>query len=293
MIDSRKRRLGDRKDGRRLRTLDPYIAMTPFIMKTRNDASNQMSDSVEITETERYLREKRQNGYPGLGMLHLIIAAYVRVASQYPAVNRFISGQRLYSRNRLEFVMTVKKEMKKDSPETSIKVTFDLRDTIFDVYDKLNEEINKVKEEGEATNTDNAAKMFMKLPRLILKFTVRFIDLLDYFGLMPGVLIKASPFHGSVIITDLGSIGLPAIYHHLYNFGNLPVFISMGAKRKVAEHGSDGVIIERKYFDYKVVADERICDGFYFSQAFKMFKSLLRKPVELEEPPDIIIEDVE
>ena len=297
MGKARKRRMGDRRgdrrDGRRLRTLDPYNELAPFIMKTRNDSNNYFSDTVDITEAERYLRGKRLHGYPGMGILHLFIASYIRVVTQYPAINRFISGQRIYARNGIEFIMTIKKEMRTDASETSVKITFDTHDTILDVYKKLNSEINRIKGEGEATDTDDVAKTLMKMPRLLLKFSIFFLGIFDYFGLLPQALINASPFHGSVIITDLGSIGMPSICHHLYNFGNLPVFISLGAKRKTKELRQDGAIIERKYIDYGVVLDERICDGFYFSQVLRLFRSILRNPYVLEEPPDTIIEDID
>ena len=288
-----KRRFGDRRDGRRLRTLDPYNAMIPFIMKKRSGSSNHFEDSVEITEVERFFRGKRLNGYPGMGFLHLFIATYIKTTAQYPGINRFVSGQRIYTRDSVDFVMTIKKEMRADAPETSVKASFNKRDTIDDVYDKLNAEISKVKCEGEDTGTDNLAKFFMKLPRLILKFTVSILELLDYFGLLPQAILNFSPFHGSVVITDLGSIGLPAVYHHLYDFGNLPLFIAIGPKRKARELGVDGSVVERKYVDYRIVMDERVCDGFYLSQAFKLFKSLLRNPQLLEQPAETIVEDVD
>ena len=293
MENARKRRFGDRKEGRRLRTLDPYNELAPFLMKTRNDASNLFIDSVEITEAERFLREKRKNGYPGMGLLHLIIAAYIRTAAQYPVINRFISGQRLYSRHNVEFVMTIKKEMRALASETSVKVAFDRTATISDVYDKLKREIDKVRREGEDTTTDDVAKFFMKLPRLVLKLAVRIIEILDYFGKMPNAIMEASPFHGSVVITDIGSLGLPALYHHLYNFGNVPVFIALGAKRKAYELRPDGTVQERKYVDYTLVMDERCSDGFYFSQAIKLFKSLLRDPKDLDKPIESVVEDVD
>jgi len=293
MGNSRKKRLGDRRDGRRLRSLDPYNAMIPFIMRKRSESSNYFEDSIELTETERFLRGKRLRGYPGMGLLHLFVASYIRTAAQYPAINRFVSGQRVFARHNVEFIMTIKKEMRVDAPETSIKVAFDPADTINEVYHKLNAEIRKVKQAGEDTGTDNLAKALVKLPRLILKFTVSFLEFLDYFGLMPKMILNVSPFHGSVVITDLGSIGLPAIYHHLYNFGNLPVFIALGPKRKARELRSDGSVAERKYVDYKMVMDERVCDGFLFSQAFKLFKSLIRNPQPLDEPPEEVVSDVE
>lgn len=293
MGNKRKRRFSDRREGRRLRTLDPYAAMTPYIMKEKSDASNYFSDLVDITAAESFLRKKRRDGYPGMGLLHLFIATFLRVVSQYPAINRFCSGQRVYARDNVEFIMTIKKKLTTEAGDTSIKVIFDPADTISDVYDKLKLSIDKVKNEGEATSTDNVAAALMKLPRLFLRFTVAFLDLLDYFGMLPKSLLDASPFHGSVIITDLGSIGLPAIYHHLYNFGNLPIFIALGAKKKIREIDNDGAFINKKFIDIKLVVDERICDGFYFSQAFKVFRSLLRNPEILDIPPEKIVQDID
>ena len=293
MEGRRRKKLGDRSDGRRLRTLSAYNAMMPFIMKTKNDSSNYMTDSIEISEAERYLSYKRRHGYRGIGYLHLFVAAYIRMLSQYPGANRFVSGQRLYARNDIVYVMTIKKEMKTEAEETTIKVTFDRSDTINDVYRKLNAEIHKVKNKGEETKTDDVAGALMKLPRMLLKACVFVLEVLDYFGKLPKALIEASPFHGSMIITDLGSIGTPPIYHHLYNFGNMPVFIALGVKRKALEIKHDGSVVERKYLDYKAVMDERICDGFYYSQALKLFKSLLRKPQALDDPPKTIVEDVD
>jgi len=292
MKSGKNRKFGDRREGRRLRTLDPYNAMTPFIMKEKSGASNYFSEVVEVSGIERYLREKRALGYPGMGILHLFTATYIRTVSQYPAINRFCSGQRVYTRDNVEFIMTIKKQLRMDAGETSIKISFDRNDTIDDVYKKLNTEINKIRNDGEETDTDSVASVFMKLPRVLLRFTVGFLELLDYFGLLPKALIDASPFHGSVIITDLGSIGLPAIYHHLYDFGNLPVFIAIGAKKKKHELNAEGKVIIKKNVEIKLVVDERICDGFYFSQAFKYFKSLLKNPAVLDLPPDLIIEDI-
>jgi len=291
--NSRKRRFGDRRDGRRIRKLDPFNAITPFIMKEKSEASNYFSEALEVNEIECFLRDKRINGFPGMGLLHVFIATYIRTAAQYPAINRFCSGQRIYARDNVEFMMAIKKQLRIDAGETSIKIAFDRRATIDDVYYKLGEEINKVRNEGTATRTDKLAAMFMKLPRVILRITVSFLKFLDYFGMLPKFIIEASPFHGSFIITDMGSVGLSAIYHHLYNFGNLPVFIALGAKKKIRELNIAGEAIVKKYIDFKLVVDERICDGFYFSQAFKLFKDLLKNPQTLNDPPVQVVEDIE
>ena len=132
----------------------------------------------------------------------------------------------------------------------------------------------------------------MRIPGLLLKFAVWLLKLLDYFGWLPQMLLDASPFHGSLIITDLGSLGTGPIYHHIYNFGNLPLFLALSAKRKAVELDKTGTPVERKYVDYKVVMDERTVDGLYFSAALKFMKYYLKNPAMLEQPPEKVEEDV-
>ncbi len=289
---TRKRRFGDRKDGRLLRTLEPFYRLAPYIMKMKNDANNSFADSIEITEVDRFLKKKRAEGYPGMGMLHVFLASFVRVVSQKPALNRFVAGQRIYARNCIEIVLIVKKTMSVEAAETSIKVKLDPRDTITDIYHKINAEVEQIKT-GKDTDTDDMARTLMKIPRVLLKFCVFFLNILEYFGKLPQSLVDVSPFHGSMFVTDLGSIGIPPVYHHLYNFGTIPLFLAFGAKRRELEVQLDGSVVEKKYVDYTLVLDERISDGFFFAQVFKYLKSFIRHPQQLDIPPETIAEDID
>lgn len=291
MSDTR-RRFGDRKEGRRLRTITPLMAFTPFIMIDRNDSCNQFAGAVEISETDRWLRAKRAEGYKGLGMVHLFIAAYIRVLCHLPGLNRFVSGQRVYARNTITINMMVKRGITVDSEETCAKVDFELTDTIYDVYRKMNDAVEEIRSSDDS-GTEKAARIFMSAPRLLLKLAVKLIKLADYFDWLPMSLLRVSPFHGSMIITDLGSLGIGPIYHHIYNFGNLPVFLAFGAKRREVELDRHGQPVEHKYVDYKIVCDERICDGNYYASAFKYLRYYLKNPHELERAPEKIIEDID
>ena len=287
-----RRRFGDRKEGRLLRSLDAFYKFIPYIMVQKNDACNLFSDSVEITETDRWLREKRKEGYKSIGYLHLFIAAYVRAVSQRPSLNRFICGRRIFARNNIEVVLTVRRGMTSEAGETTIKVVFDPYDTVFDVYRKMTDKIDEIKYGEEDNNTEQVASALTKLPRFVLRFAIWILKVMDYFGLIPQSLLDASPFHGSMIITDLGSIGIGPVYHHLYNFGTLPAFIAFGAKRKAYEIQADGTVAQRKYIDFKINTDERICDGFDYAQGFKLFKMCIRQRELLETPPERVVEDV-
>ncbi|MBQ6692948.1 MAG: 2-oxo acid dehydrogenase subunit E2, partial [Clostridia bacterium] len=116
---------------------------------------------------------------------------------------------------------------------------------------------------------------------------------MDYFGILPKFLEKLSPFHGSMFITSMGSLGIPPIYHHLYDFGTVPVFCSFGAKQKAYELQPDGTVKERRFITLMWTLDERICDGFYYATAMKTLRNILRNPYVLDERPEQVFEDVE
>ncbi len=287
------RRWGDRKEGRKVRTLPPMSYAIPYIMPERNDAMNMFSDSIDITDADKLMRELRKQGYKSMSILHVIIAAYVRTIATRPGLNRFCSGQKIYHRDAIEVNMTVKREMSTDAPDTAIKVRFEPTDTLIDVYNKFDKVLkDAVSEDGNA-DFENLVSFLVKLPGPILRFVVWTLTTLDYHGWLPKSLLDVSPFHGSLIITSMGSLGIPPIYHHLYNFGNLPLFISYGKKYHVNSQNEDGTVEKRSMMDLKVVTDERICDGFYYASAFKILKKLVASPEALLSPPEKVVEDID
>lgn len=291
-MNNYKRRFGDRKEGRLLRSLPAFAKFIPFIMPTRNDACNQYEESFEVTDLDRRLRQLRVAGYKGIGFLHFIIAAYIRGVSMLPGINRFVVGRRIYARDNIEVVMTVKRSLSVDATETTIKVVFEPTDTIFDVYRKMNEKIDEVKTSGGNNNTEDVAETLCRAPRFLLRFALTILRIMDYFGWLPEKLVEASLFHGSMIITDVGSLRIGPIYHHIYNFGTLPVFIAFGAKRHAYEIDRHGQVVDHKYVDCKFTMDERTVDGHYYAQFLQAIRYIFAHPELLEAPPTRVVDDV-
>lgn len=281
-----------KKEGRRIKSLPPMNVVSTFFMPTRVGASNQFSTRLDITETEKYIREKRKEGMPGLGIMHVLLAAYVQTVASYPGINRFIRGQKIYARNEIEMCLTIKKEMALDAQETVIKIPAKPDASIEDLYRVINDMVDENREDGDTNSMDTFARVLTFLPGVILKFVVWVIRLLDYFGLLPRCITKISPFHSSMFITNMGSLGIPPVFHHLYDFGNIPLFISLGMKKSEYVTQSDGTVEKRKFVDITVVCDERICDGHYYATAFKKLKRLSEKAWLLEKPAEVVNKDI-
>lgn len=290
----RRRRLGDRSDGRKLRTLQPMNRLMPYIMKNRSDAQNTFADKIEVSKADLLCRQKVLEGKTNFSFLHILLAAYLRTITQRPAVNRFVSGQKIYARNEIVFVMTIKKEMSLSAPDTVIKVKFAPDDTLDDVYEKFNVvATDAIASLDKETSFDKLIKVFNIIPGFILRFIVWLVKCLDYIGILPKAFMDLLPFYGSMIVTSMGSLGINPIYHHIYDFGNLPVFLSYGRKRTVFEYDKNGNLNKKRYIDIKAVTDERICDGFYFASAFKYFKKIVENPECLETKATELFEDID
>lgn len=292
----RKRRFGDRRDGRLLRTLPPMSKVAPFIMKNRIGSQNLIRMEADMAGMERYIHQKRREGLVNFGVLHLLLAGYVRTVSQRPGINRFIGGQKIYARNNIEVIMAIKMDMSLNADETEIKIIFDPRDTAEDVYRKFQEVIERERpkdKKQEESAFDKTARILNYIPALVLRFVVATLNFLDYFGWIPKFLTDLSPFHGSLVITSMGSLGIPPIFHHLYDFGNAPLFLSYGSKTHVNELQADGSVVRRKRLPFTIVTDERICDGHYYASAIKYLLQVLKQPECLDVPPQSVIDDIE
>jgi hypothetical protein len=288
-----KRRFGDRYDGRRLRSLDSFYTMIPYIMRTRLDSQNCFEDKIDISHTENFLRRKRKDEDVTLSMLHVVIAAMVRTVALRPALNRFVAGQKIFSRNEILVALVIKKGTGISSQETVLRIKFEPADTLTQIADKINIQVEKNKKVESTNDADKATRLFMLCPGLLLKFLVFVIRQLDYFGIMPRAIHNVSPFHTSFFVTDLGSLGIQPVYHHLYDFGTTSCFIAFGMKFKENLIDAANNIVEKRFISIKAVTDERIVDGSYYASAFKLYRSLIQHPEKLEFPPEHLEPDVD
>ena len=272
---------GLRSDGRKIKSLPPLFRVIPHVMKERSDAHVYFSQEIPIKTLDEYIAKKDQEGIK-MSYMNIIYAALVRMLAEKPALNRFIMDGRTYARHGIHISLAIKKGMTEDAEETTIKLPFTGSENIFEVKEKLDSAILQNKDKENQNDTDKLVKFLSLIPDWLYKLIVNILMYLDKHGMMPKFIIKLSPFHTSAFLTNVGSLGIDAIYHHLYNFGTTGVFLAMGKKKKSYIYEDDDIVPE-KSISLAWVADERICDGFYYANALKSFSRYLKKPELLEE----------
>lgn len=272
---------GFRSDGRKLKTVGPFFRVIPHIMKQRSDSQVYYTQDISLTTLDNYIEEKEKQGI-NISYMNIIYAALVRMLAEKPSLNRFVMNGRTYARNQIYISLAIKKQMSEDIEETTLKIPFTGSENIFEIKEKLEAEISKNKDIEANNSTDRLAKFLSHTPNFIFKFLINLIIFLDKHGLLPKFVINASPFHTSAFLTNVGSLGIDAIYHHLYDFGTTGIFLAMGKKKKSYVF-EDETLSQEKSITLAWVADERICDGYYYSNALRQFYKYLKKPELLEQ----------
>lgn len=277
----------NRGDGKRLKNVDPMYTVASFVMDKRYDAMNMITLDLPLEPMQTYLNRKRKEDV-NISHMALILAAYIRTMAEFPLLNRFIMNKRPYARNEITVAMVVLKAGQADNGTMS-KMWFQPKDTIFDVNNTINKYVEENRNAPENNGTEKLIKFLLSLPGL-LTFGVALIKWLDRHNLLPKKIIDMSPFHNSLVISNLASIRTNHIYHHCYEFGTSSVFFTMGNTREVPKRKGKEIVFE-KCMPLGVVMDERICSGSYFAMAFRRFKHYLTHPELLETPPVEVLKD--
>lgn len=282
-----KKRWGDRKDGKLLHNMDAMHYICPFIYPNRCDNEAFIMETVDLRDTKRYLEEKNAaGGNYKYNVFQVVITAVMKTLTLMPKMNRFIANRQLYLRNEITASFVVKKQFTESSEEGLAVIHVDPQDNIDSIHEKVREQvlINKSVEEGDKDQSTQAMDAFASLPRFVSRTALHFFCWLDRHGLIPQGLIETDPFYTSVVLSNLGSIGLHAGYHHLVNWGTNSIFIVVGEIGKKPYFDENGNVEMRDCVDLGLTIDERIVDGYYYSKAVKLLKELVEHPDLLETP---------
>jgi hypothetical protein len=282
--------LGDRYDGWRVRKVDAVFSVIPYFLRTRMDAQNYFEERVPIDHIEKFIKEHKED-IPDLSIMHVVMASIVRLMSQRPHLNRFVMWNKIFARNHVNFSIAVKRSLSDDGEETLIKPYFLPTDTLQDVVNKTRAEQENNQKQGQQNASDTISKVLGLLPDFAMRIVVWMLLWMDKVGIMPRFIEKASPWHSSVFLTNIGSIGVESIYHHLYEFGTCSMFVAMGKKSRRHSFTKHGELAAYKSILLKFVMDERICDGFYYASSMRMLNKILSDPSSLLIPPEKVIID--
>jgi len=269
-----------KRDGRVVK-VHPLNAMFPYMMRSRTESLVYFNTNLDVENILSYIEKKKAEGVE-LKFFQMFVASVVKLFKERPNLNRFISGRKLYQRNDIKISFIAKKAASDEGEETNVALTFSDKTTFQDVIDKLKKDIKNAKSDEVKKDDDKLIEMLMKMPRFILRALFAFLRWMDFYFNMPKAFADVDPLRCSVYIANLGSIGIDAPFHHLFEWGNCSMFIAIGKIKYMPVALEDGTLVSRKMVELKVTLDERIADGFYFARSLELMESYLNNPGSIE-----------
>lgn len=262
--------LGRRPDGTLASDLPAIRRFMPFVSPRRNGAVVYAAQRANIEQTLVWLDElnAERADSPKLTLFHVVLWAIARTLGERPKVNRFISGSRVWQRDGIWLSASAKMAFDDDAAIITVKRRLEPTVTVTEVAERITAPIRDGRA-GKKTTSDTEMGLLLRLPVFLVRIIMALLRKADDWGLMPGAMIRADPLFCSVFIANLGSIGIDSAQHHLWEWGNCPIFCVIGR----IQPGPDGRFVELRW-----TYDERICDGFYAARSLEIMRRYIENP---------------
>ena len=272
-----------RPDGTPVEKLHPVRRIMPFLMPGRNEAFVLFEQLIDVTAARRFLdeRDARRPAERPITLFHLVLRAIGLAITTFPRLNRFVAGSHLYDRRGIWLSFSAKKRLERDAPLFTAKIAFDAAEPLDAMADRIYAALTEGRSERE-TATEREVRAFLRMPAPALRLGTRVLRWLDGRNLLPGSFIAGDPLYASAFVANLGSVGLDAAYHHLFEYGTIPIFVTMGRLHRAPVVREDGSVGSREVFALRYTYDERIEDGFYAARALERLQACLEDPAQLE-----------
>ena len=278
-----------RCDGTLIRGVPPFTRLLPYLMTDKKGSSIYYEQHLDVTETLKFMKQiNRGLAEKGtiLTLFDVILCAAVRTVAMRPKIHRFLSHRRYYQRKRIEFNFVAKKTLTDDGQEFNVKIPFSSGETLESVALKVKTHVKKAVSEDTLEN-EKVVQGLMILPDGLLRLVINSMSWLDSHNLMPRSFIDSDPMWCSVFLTNTGSFGMDAPFHHLFERGNCPIFMAVGKIRREVRPGRNGEPLSRKMITVRYTYDDRISDGVYMGKTLEMFRRFVENPEPLAVPPEI------
>ncbi len=263
----------------RVRERGSIAAFFPYLSRTRAESVVYFTKQLDITNASEFLNELKRKG-KSISLFSLIVMGIARTFEKRPMLNRFVLGRRLYQREIFDVSYVIKRNLTDAGEELLTTVKIENGESLDEISAKMNQTKTTMRESKDS-GLGNLLDLFGGLPRPLMSFVFAIVRWLDFRGRVPAFIRNELPFYCSVFISNLGSIGVDAPYHHLYELGTTSFFLAIGKAVMQPVVTKEGVVEIRKIVNLNITVDERICDGYYLARSLDRFLKFMEHPTEV------------
>ena len=255
----------------------------PYLMRTRGESIVFHDSTYRMPAALAWLEAFNRAHPMRATIFHIFAYACGHAIDSRPELNRFVSGARIYQRRGVQVSFVVKKEMSDAGADTTVKVEIVRGEPFAAFVARVTRIVQEARGPDRAVDKETA--LFVKVPGPLLRALVAMARRLDAWNLYPRFMTANDPMYASLFLANLGSVGISDAYHHLYEYGNVSIFGTMSAVRRMPFVDGDRVVASEG-LGVRFTFDERIHDGFYAARSLAIVKRILEDPTGLLGAPE-------
>ncbi len=239
------------------------------------------SVEIDVTGLEEFVNQKRRLGLK-ITLTHIFVLIVARALKhEVPELNTFIRRGNVVSREHVDVMVSVLNEKREMS---SVKITGAETLNLSELAARMNDEILNSRA-GKESKTMRFKGMLASIPWPFRNWLYRILKLItiDWGLSYPSIGLTADSF-GSVVISNIGSIGLDIGFPALFPSSNVALVFVMGGISKKPVVIDDQVVI-RRIMTLGATLDHRCVDAMHGGKLFKYIKQVVRDPSVLESDP--------
>jgi len=140
-----------RSDGTRIERLPPLRRLMPFLTPRRNDAYVLFEQTIPTAPLRALLERLNAGRADGdrVTFFHCVLRAIGMAITDFPRLNRFVAGRRLWERRGIWLALSAKQRFDRDAPIFSTKIRFDPTESLLAFAERLHKTLRQGRR-GEA-----------------------------------------------------------------------------------------------------------------------------------------------
>ena len=249
--------------------------------ETAYDPSVYGTMEVRMDKAMEYLAAFRKATGKRVTVSHLVAKAMGAALARMPDANAILRFSKIYLRKHIGVFFQVAME---DEGEGKIDLSgatlYDVeKKSLAQIIDEFEQKVQKVKKREDPA-LEGTRSNLKKIPFALMNPTLKLLSFLNYtlnldlsrFG------VPKDAF-GSVMITNIGSIGLDQAFVPLVPYSRVPILIALGAVREVPVV-EDGKIVVGKMMKVNATFDHRFIDGLHAAVMSKVLREHMDRPYD-------------
>lgn len=247
--------------------------------ETTKDPSVYGQIALPADKVLAYIDTLKQRTGKRITLSHVMAKATGMVMHEMPDANAILRFNKIYLRQDIGvFFQVALEDPATGEIDLSGATVFDThKKSVVEIVDDFDAKVGAVRSLKDKS-LEQTRSTFKSIPAFMLNWILDVMSLFLYtlnldmrrFGL------PRDPF-GSVMITNIGTLGLEEAYVPLVPYSKVPLLIALGAVKEEAVV-EDGTVVVRKMLRVCATFDHRVLDGMHAAKMVKTLKRVFANP---------------